>query len=168
MRLTFIFSILFLLLPASTSLSGQGQAKTISFKSGQVLDVIFLNNQAGGEEDRKAYFKEVVSTALAAGHEQMAVFGVSETPTAGNYHPEVAVLGTWPSLADRKHAMKALVEQFPDFHERRRKSWSTFNMTYYLTGSKRISLTRPILKNTTSSVCTGATMSRPPVSTCAI
>ncbi len=131
MRLIFIFLSLFLLLQPATSLRGQGKAKTISFKSGQVLDVIFLNNQAGGEEARKAYFKEVVPTALAAGHKQMAVFGVSETPTAGNYHPEVAVLGTWPSLSDRKHGMEALVEQFPDFHERRRKSWSSFNMTYY-------------------------------------
>ncbi|MEM9930516.1 MAG: hypothetical protein AAF840_11900 [Bacteroidota bacterium] len=34
-------------------------------------------------------------------------------------------------MAKRAATMEAIVAEFPDFHERRRKIWSSFNMTFY-------------------------------------
>lgn len=125
----FIIVITFIL--SALTVNGQAKAKIISLKKGEVLDVIFINNKPGNEEARKQYFTDVYPPANAGGYTGLPGFGIPAVPTEGNYWPDVMALGRWKSLSARHHTMKALIEQFPDFHERRRLIWPTFNMTYY-------------------------------------
>lgn len=115
----------------TTSLSGQDKSRTIDLKKGQVFDILLLNYAPDVEAAKQRYFKEAFPIATKNGYQPGAGFTVKEMPTQGNYHPELMVTGTWPSLAARTAGVFALETELGDFHEQRRTIWSSFNVTYY-------------------------------------
>ena len=128
MRLLFVCLFCF---SFATSLSGQAKPKTITLTKGQAFDIILFNNNPAAKAERKDYFQRAFPIARSFGYKPSASFGVAETPTRGNYHPDFLVTGTWPSVSARALALEALQSGMADFDEMRRKVWSSFNMTYY-------------------------------------
>lgn len=123
--------LIFLFGASSLNLSAQPKAKNITLKKGQILDILMLNNHPEGATVQKEYFKVVFPYATQNGYQPLPGLAIIETPTQGNYYPEVMVFATWKNLANRKKAMEEIEANVPDFHERRRTIWSSFNMTYY-------------------------------------
>lgn len=110
----------------------QSEIKEFSIGSGQVFDIIFLNNRTESEVKtlRDDYFKRAFPIAEANGYHSLGGLGIAEN-TQGNYLPSVMALGYWETLDGRKKFLEAVDSQMPDFHEMRRKIWSTFDLTYY-------------------------------------
>ncbi len=127
------YFFLFLLLCSgfSASLTAQPKPRTVDLKKGQVLDVIFLNNDPEAKDLLQDYFKRAFPIAEANGYVPGMGFGIAGTPIRGNYRPEVMAVGTWPGIAERTTGLSALETQMADFHEMRRKIWPTFNLTFY-------------------------------------
>lgn len=125
----FIFCLL--LCGLTATVAGQGKVRAFDLKKGQVFDILLLNYSPDIEDAKQRYFKEAFPIATKNGYQPGAGFAVKEMPTQGNYHPELLVTGTWPSLADREAGVVALETELGDFHEQRRTIWSSFNVTYY-------------------------------------
>ena len=113
------------------NLTGQDKAKSIKLKKGQAFDIILLTNNPEAKDEMQDYFKRAYTIAQANGYVPGSGFGITDTPTMGNYHPEVLATGSWPSIAARVEALEKLETGMSDFHEMRRKVWPSFNMTYY-------------------------------------
>ena len=128
-----LYHILFLLLLCGTSITlcAQGAPRTFDLKKGQVFDILLLNYSPDVEAAKQRYFKEAFPIATKNGYQPGAGFAVKKMPTQGNYHPELLVTGTWPSVTDREQGVVALETELGDFHEQRRAIWSSFNVTYY-------------------------------------
>ncbi len=121
-----------LLFTATYTVKAQSEIKEYSIATGQVFDIIFLNNRSAPEvkELSQDYFKRAFPIAEANGYHSLGGFGISEN-TLGNYWPSTMVFGYWDTLDGREKFLKAVEIQMPDFHEMRRKIWSTFGLTYY-------------------------------------
>jgi hypothetical protein len=130
MRLYHIFFLL-LLCCTSITLGAQGAPRAFDLKKGQVFDILLLNYSPDVEAAKQRYFKEAFPIASKNGYQPGTGFAVKEMPTQGNYHPELLVTGTWPSLTAREQGVVALETELGDFHEQRREIWSSFNVTYY-------------------------------------
>lgn len=128
-KITLLGLILF---AGSCIVKAQSSVKEYAISSGQVFDIIFLNNRT--EPEVKAllqdYFKRAFPIAEAHGYHSLGGYGVSEN-TLGNYLPSTMVFGYWDTLDGREKFLRAVDTQMPDFHEMRRKIWSTFGLTYY-------------------------------------
>lgn len=125
--------VIFLVIFTSLSLSsiGQGKAKTIEFKKGEVFDLIFLRQKEGSEKAFKTYFDKAIPIVKKHGYNSGLGFSIKENPMQGNYHPQTMVVAKWNSLEDREKAMESLEKEKVDFHKLRREIWANFDMTYY-------------------------------------
>lgn len=120
-----------ILFAESLNLSAQSAPKSFSYKKGQVLDIIFLNTKKDTEAALDNYFKTAFPVATKYGYTGQGGLGLTENPTQGNYHPEVMVFGVWTSLKQRKDFLVNIESEMPEFHQERRKIWSSFNLTYW-------------------------------------
>ncbi len=114
------------------SVNAQSEVKEYSISKGQVFDIIFLNNRSEPEVKGllQDYFKRAFPIAEAHGYHSLGGFAVTEN-TLGNYLPSTMVFGYWDTLDGREKFLEAVDTEMPDFHEMRRKIWSTFGLTYY-------------------------------------
>lgn len=122
---------IFILCFSTGNLKSQTDIKTFTYKKGQVLDIIFLNTKTGIEEARDNYFKTAFPVATKYGYTGQGGIGLTESPTQGNYHPEVMVFGVWNDLKGRKDFLANIGDDMPEFHQERRNIWSSFNLTYW-------------------------------------
>ncbi len=125
-----VFILCFVLIISSSCLL-HGQVKNYNFKKGEVLDVLLLIQKEGEKESSKEYFTEAIPIAKSLGYEPQPSFKVKEAPSEGNFHPQSLVFGKWRSLENRLESLSFLEKKVKDFHELRRKIWSSFNLTYY-------------------------------------
>lgn len=128
MRYFLFFSLSCLFM--AMSLDAQSKPQTLNLKKGQAFDIILLTNAPDSKEAQDDYFKRAFPIALESGYAPAFGKGI-DTPTKGNYHPEVMAFGTWPSIVARVSALTQLETRMTDFHEMRRKVWTNFDMTYY-------------------------------------
>ncbi|MEO1084256.1 MAG: hypothetical protein AAFY88_08440 [Acidobacteriota bacterium] len=104
---------------------------TLSFKKGQAIDLLFVQQNPESGELLKAYFADVFPAAKAAGYTPMPGFAISQSPTRGNYHPSTAIFAGWPSPEAREGAMEAIAASVDDLQQRRLAIWPSFAMTVY-------------------------------------
>ena len=123
--------ILVLMCLITVHLKSQAKDKTFSYKKGQVFDIILLNTKTGIEEDRDSYFKTAFPVATKYGYTGQGGLALIDTPSQGNYHPESMIFGVWTSLQRRLDFLADIEGVMPNFHEARRKIWSSFNLTYW-------------------------------------
>ncbi len=109
----------------------QSEKKQFSLQKGQVLDVLFINTRAGVEDLQKEYFQTVFPLASKLGYHRLPGFPISNVPLQGNYHPEFLALAYWDDLDSRSSAMATIEKEVPDFHDRRKAIWTSFNITYF-------------------------------------
>lgn len=123
--------LFYLLLFVLSSLYAQPRTKTISFKKGEVMDIILLNEKPGTDSLQKRFFSTAFAVARREGYQPVPGFRISESPLRGNYHPGTMVFGKWPSVAGRQAALEAIETEVEDFHQLRRAIWSNFYLTYW-------------------------------------
>ncbi|PWL37831.1 hypothetical protein DKG77_13760 [Flagellimonas aquimarina] len=111
-------------------MTAQENKKSFNLKKGQVLDIIFLNQNPNKDDLLQEYFKLVFPVAQKNGYNPQPGFGV-EKYTQGNYHPQSMVFGYWNSFDSRSKFLSEIKTSLPDFHKRRRDLWSTFALTYW-------------------------------------
>jgi len=116
---------------APTAASGQTREQLFAYQKGQVVDFLFINQKPGTEQALKDYFGSVFPIVKDAGYSPLPGFRILQSPTQGNYHPDVLAIASWRSLESRARAMRSIEDQVPGFHQRRRDIWSSFDMTVY-------------------------------------
>lgn len=104
---------------------------TFTFQKGQAVDFLFLTQKPETEKLLEDYFGAVFPIVKEAGYQPRPGFGISQSPTQGNHHPSRLVIASWRDSASRQRAMGSIESQVPDFHQRRRDIWSTFDMSVY-------------------------------------
>ena len=109
----------------------QGEARSYDLARGQVLDLLLLADQPANDSARDVYFRTAFPVAERHGFAFLPGFAVERPHLLGNRQPTAAVFGTWPSLAAREAALRALEAEVDRFHALRREIWSTFDVTYW-------------------------------------
>lgn len=109
----------------------QSEKKQFSLQKGQVLDVLFVSTRVGAEDLQKEYFQTVFPLASKLGYHRLPGFPIANVPLQGNYHPEFLALAYWDDLDTRSSAMATIEQEVPDFHDRRKAIWTSFNITYF-------------------------------------
>lgn len=112
------------------TVDGQSKIQSLSFKKGEVLDILLLSQNADTETDLKDYFKIAFPVAKKMSYESLPGFKVIDH-TQGNLRPGILVLGKWNNLDKREAFLNQIEEEVPDFHERRRKIWHFFGLRYF-------------------------------------
>ena len=112
---------------------GQSETKTVSLAKGEVLDILLLRQNEGTDADLQAYFQTAFPVAKRMSYQNMPGFKVKEH-TQGNHRPASLILGKWSDMKTREAFLTQILEEVPDFHERRRKIWSYFGLSYFEMG----------------------------------
>lgn len=123
--------ILSLTILSTLCLFSSAQEKTISLSKGEALDLLLFNTNPESNEERNEYFEKAIPVALEWGYQPQYSTEISQPPSQGNYWPKTFILATWKNYDKRLEFTKEIVKQYPLFHERRRKIWTTFNLTYW-------------------------------------
>ena len=111
-------------------LSAQTSLQTIELKQGEVLDILFLSQHSEVDDALKSYFQTAFPVAKRMSYQPLPGFKVNRH-TQGNHHPDILVLGKWKNLERREAFLTEILEEVPDFHERRREIWSYFGLRYF-------------------------------------
>lgn len=109
----------------------QNQIIQYDLKKGQVLDIIFLSNKPDIDKQLQSYFNNVFPVAEKKGYHSLKGFGLGDA-TQGNYQPGSMIFGYWDGENNRPEFLSTIEQQMPDFHEKRRAIWSTFDLTFYV------------------------------------
>lgn len=110
---------------------GNAQVKTISLKKGEVLDLLLLNTNTEAEEELTEYFNKAIPVAQKWGYKPQYSSKITEPPTQGNYWPSTFIIAKWEDYNKRVQFTKDILLEYPQFHERRRTIWTSFNLTYW-------------------------------------
>lgn len=110
---------------------GHTQEKIISLKKGEALDLLLLNTNKEAVEEREEYFSKAVEVAQKWGYIPQYSSRLKYPPTQGNYWPAVFILAKWTNYENRVKFTEDILQEYPQFHERRRTIWTTFNLTYW-------------------------------------
>lgn len=113
------------------SVNAQSEKKSYTFKKGEVMDILFLSQKPETKEKLQEYFKLAFPVANRLSYKGLGGHAVINTPTQGNYHPEVMVFGTWQDVESRDKFLVDIDIEMPTFHEMRRQIWSNFDVIYY-------------------------------------
>lgn len=111
-------------------LMANGQAKTLSFKKGEVLDILLFTGKPNFSKLFPRYKETAFAFALKTGYQPQPVLSIAET-TQGGLQPGSFVFGKWTDLASRKKFLNEITTEVPDFHAQRRAMWSSFYLAYY-------------------------------------
>ncbi|MFH6603571.1 hypothetical protein ACEZ3G_08790 [Maribacter algicola] len=106
------------------------QSKTLSFKKGEVLDILLFTGKPEMGKLFPKYKETAFAFALKTGYEPQPLLAVTET-LQGGYQPSSFVFGKWKNLASRKKFLSEITIEVPDFHEQRRAMWSSFYLAFY-------------------------------------
>jgi hypothetical protein len=125
-------SLMVLLLNATVLVvSAQADKKAYAFKKGEVMDILFLNQKPETTEKLREYFKAAFPIAKRMSYQGFGGHAIINTPTQGNYHPEVMVLGFWKDVESRNNFLVDIDAEMPTFQQMRRHIWSNFDVIYY-------------------------------------
>ena len=128
-----IFYMLLGLIVSSFSnqqLNGQSAVQTVVLKKGEVLDILLLSQNPNSEADLKSYFQTAFPVAKRMSYQSVPGFKI-KGHTQGNLRPSSLILGKWSDVKNREAFLSQILEEVPDFHERRRKIWSYFGLHYF-------------------------------------
>lgn len=106
------------------------QSKTLSFKKGEVLDILLFTGKPDFSKLFPRYKETAFAFALKTGYQPQPVLSITET-TQGGLQPGSFVFGKWTNLASRKKFLNEITTEVPDFHVQRRAMWSSFYLAYY-------------------------------------
>ncbi|MEL6538459.1 MAG: hypothetical protein AAFQ98_23760 [Bacteroidota bacterium] len=115
---------------SAMSLMGQARIDTVELQKGEVLDILLISTKEDVGEDLKAYFRDAGTVAQRYSYTSLPGFRVMEH-TQGNHQPQILVMGGWSDLEKREAFLDEILDEVPDFHERRRKIWSYFGLCYF-------------------------------------
>lgn len=130
MRQTKLMMLLAVLFLSSVMVNAQSKTKTLSFKKGEVLDILLFTGKPEIGKLFPKYKETAFAFALKTGYQPQPILSISET-TQGGIQPGSFVFGKWNDLASRKKFLNEIVNEVPDFHEQRRAMWSSFYLAYY-------------------------------------
>jgi len=122
-----LLSLFFICLIAT----GYSQDKVYNLKKGQAFDILLLTQNPEAKESLGRYFKEVIPIGQEYGYTPQKSLKTDRPPVQGNYWPGVIVVGLWTDYSKRVAFVDDIITRIPDFHERRREIWPTFNLTYW-------------------------------------
>ena len=114
-----------------TFLNGKAQTKTYELKKGQSFDILLFNTIPESKEALNKYFQSAIPVAQKYGYMPQKGFNVTENPTQGNYWPKTVIVGLWRDYSKREDFITEITDEVPDFHEMRRRIWSSFFLTYW-------------------------------------
>lgn len=114
----------------TSSLIAQSDIKTISFKKGEILDILLLSTKSETAKHFEKYKKTAFPIAFKRTYRPLPGFKITQT-TQGNIQPSSFIFGKWNDLKNREQFIAEIDDIVPDFHEQRRNIWSLFNLTYY-------------------------------------
>ena len=106
------------------------QSKTLTFKKGEVLDILLFTGNPDFSKLFPRYKETAFTFALKTGYQPQPILSIVET-TQGGIQPGSFVFGKWTNLASRKKFLNEIINEVPDFHEQRRALWSSFYLAYY-------------------------------------
>ena len=110
---------------------GQNTASTtITFKKGEVLDVLLLTSKPDSEDAFKRYKETAFPVALEYSYAFKPGFKITK-PILSSSSPKNFVFGSWASLKKREEFISNICNQVPDFHEQRLATFNHFKLTYY-------------------------------------
>lgn len=119
-----------LMIAFGSSLLAQNSITEVKMRKGEVLDVLLLSPKADFETLFADYKETVFPIAAKLSYQSVTAFGIPET-LQGNIQSRNFVLGRWDNLASKERFLATVLDHVPDFHERRKKIWSTFQMAYF-------------------------------------
>ncbi|WP_340200703.1 hypothetical protein [Ascidiimonas sp. W6] len=106
------------------------QSKTVTFKKGEVLDILLFTGKPDFSKLFPRYKETAFTFALKTGYQPQPILSIAET-TQGGIQPGSFVFGKWTNLASRKKFLNEITTVVPDFHEQRRAMWSSFHLAFY-------------------------------------
>ena len=109
---------------------GQSNVKTVTLNKGEAFDILLLSQNPDTQEQLKSYFEVAVSVASRMTYQPIPGFKVIGH-TDGNIRPNLLILGKWASIDKREEFLAEIINEVPDFHERRRDIWSYFGHRYF-------------------------------------
>ncbi|MDW3645943.1 MAG: hypothetical protein R8P61_02650 [Bacteroidia bacterium] len=122
--------ILWFILPF-LPVQAQDQAKTFSFKKGEVMDLIYLSSRPDSEQLFEHYKKTAFPIAFEYSYQPQRGFAVKEL-TLGMNLSKSLIVGKWANKEKREGFLNNIVKRVPDFHQQRRKLFEEFALTYYV------------------------------------
>ncbi|HAP64299.1 MAG TPA: hypothetical protein DCR93_34075 [Cytophagales bacterium] len=125
-----LWAITPLLLLQVFALQAQPKIDTISLQKGQILDLLFLSQNPDIEEARQSYFQVAFPVANRFSYQGLPGFRITDH-VQGNHRPSFLILGEWADRGQREAFLEQIVNEVPDFHERRRQIWSYFGLCYF-------------------------------------
>lgn len=114
----------------NTQLHGQSTTQPVHLEKGEILDILLLTQKPDTKEDLNAYFQTAFPVAKRMSYQPVPGFRILEL-TQGNHQPTSLILGKWSDKETREAFLSQILEEVPDFHERRRTIWSYFGLSYY-------------------------------------
>lgn len=124
-KLVLVFALIFI-----GGLMVNAQSKTLTFKKGEVLDILLFTGKPDFSKLFPRYKETAFNFAMQSGYQPQPILSISET-TQGGIQPGSFVFGKWPSVSARKKFLNEITVEVPDFHEQRRAMWSSFYLAYY-------------------------------------
>tara|TARA_R110002051_G_scaffold290773_2_gene354469 strand:- start:1351 stop:2043 length:693 start_codon:yes stop_codon:yes gene_type:complete len=106
------------------------QSKTVTFKKGEVLDILLFTGKPEFSKLFPRYKETAFTFAVKTGYQPQPILSIVET-TQGGIQPGSFVFGKWPGVSARKKFLNEITTEVPDFHEQRRAMWSSFFLAYY-------------------------------------
>jgi len=119
-----------LLTLSAPQVHGQSSVKSIVLQKGEVLDILLLSQNPDVDVDLKSYFQTAFPVAKRMSYQPVPGFKIKQH-TQGNHRPSSLILGKWSDLKTRESFLTEILNEVPDFHERRRKIWSYFGLCYF-------------------------------------
>lgn len=112
-------------------IQAQDQAKTFSFKKGEVMDLIYLSAQPETDQLFDHYKKTAFPVAFEYSYQPQRGFAVKELTLGMNVSTSL-IVGKWGSKEKREGFLDNIVKRVPDFHQQRRKLFEEFALTWYV------------------------------------
>ncbi|MEM9820422.1 MAG: hypothetical protein AAF985_05100, partial [Bacteroidota bacterium] len=113
-----------------SSVHGQSTSQSMAFKKGEVLDILLLSQNPDTELALKSYFQTAFPVAQRMSYQPLPGFKI-KAHNQGNHRPQSLILGKWSDLEQREAFLSQIVEEVPDFHQRRKTIWSYFGLSYF-------------------------------------
>jgi len=115
---------------ASLGCNAQDDLKKLSFKKGEVLDILFLSTIDNPKQLFDRYKKTALPVAFEYSYKPQPGFKTSNL-ILGNNLPSNFIFGKWDSKEKREGFLENITKKVPDFHQQRRDLFPIFQLTYY-------------------------------------
>lgn len=109
----------------------QENLKSMTFKKGEILDILLLSTVPDYEPLFDRYKKTAFPVAFDYSYQLQPGFDITDY-TLGNHLPQSIVFGKWSSLENRVGFLENIVKRVPDFHDQRRGLFEYFGLTYFV------------------------------------